>query len=42
PGNTSTVALNCLTEICGPGVVSRESRPGREFGSSESHRRLGI
>nr|GEX22554.1 putative zinc finger, CCHC-type [Tanacetum cinerariifolium] len=29
PGNTSTVALNCLTKICGPGVVAQESRPGR-------------
>nr|GEW85887.1 protein pyricularia oryzae resistance 21-like [Tanacetum cinerariifolium] len=27
-GKPSTVALNCLTEICGPGVVGRECRPG--------------
>nr|GEV59802.1 hypothetical protein [Tanacetum cinerariifolium] len=31
PGNTFTVALNCLTKICGPCVVTRESRPGRGF-----------
>nr|GEY04402.1 hypothetical protein [Tanacetum cinerariifolium] len=29
PGIPSIVALNCLTEICGPDVVSRECRPGR-------------